>query len=391
MKKTFTQSSILSVALAIFAMLFGSGNIVFPLSLGRDTGNMAIYAMIGFFMTAVIVPLLGITAMVLYNGNYESFFATIGKVPGKIVIFCCMLLVGPFCVIPRSISLAYGAISWIFPTLSLFVFSLIVTIILYSLTSRKSGLLNILGKILGPLKLLLLSAIIIKGFFIVSQAISCSLPAASIVARGALDGYGTLDLLGAFFFTNIILIGLKQKKDHEGATDKQILSMALRGSLLGCLLLGVVYAAFVIVSSFQSSIFQGVAKEKLLSILAAELLGQAGGALASLTIAIACLTTAVALTTVFTDYLSRDLFKKSISYSTALFMTLSIALFFANYGFENIMELVVPIVMILYPALIALAAANIIQKLFKINLSKIAFYGVLIATLLINYGTAFIQ
>ncbi len=386
MKQSFVQSSILSVALAIFAMLFGSGNIVLPLNLGRDTGTMAMYAMAGFFITAAIVPLLGIIVMVLYDGNYENFFATIGKVPGKIAIFCCMLLVGPFCVIPRSISLAHGALSWIFPQLSIFVFSLLVTVIIYSLTTRQSGLLNILGKILGPIKLFLLSAVIVKGFFVAAHSVTCPLLASSVIMNGALYGYGTLDLLGAFFFTNIILIGLKRKTDNQNLNDKQIFSMVLQGGLLGSLLLGSVYAGFVIVSSLQSSLCQDVPKEKLLSWLADHLLGQAGGVLASITIAVACLTTAVALTTVFADYLSRDFFKKTISYHVALCITLAIAFVFANYGFESIMRLALPLVQILYPALIALALSNIIFKLFKKDFNKIAFYTTLIATIIVDYA-----
>ncbi len=391
MKKSLIQSSILSVALAFFAMLFGSGNILYPLTLGRDTGVMAVYAMSGFFVTAVLVPLLGIVAMILYCGSYEDFFATIGKIPGKVVTLTCMLLVGPFCIIPRSISLAFGALSWVFPALSLFYFSLISGAILYILTSRQSGLLNILGKILGPLKLLLLSAIIIKGFFVVSSAVACSLPVASVVMRGVLDGYGTLDLLGAFFFTNIVLAGLMRKKDTEKLNEKQAVYVAFLGGMLGCLLLGAVYAGFVIVSSFQSGVCQGIPREQLLSSLAAQLLGSAGGILASVTIAIACLTTAVALTTVFADYLSKDFFQKTISYQTALYITLAIALVLSNYGFETIMESVVPVIMILYPALIALALANCIGKMINRDLSKIAFYGVLLITLIINYGMQFLR
>jgi len=125
--------------------------------------------------------------------------------------------------------------------------------------------------------------------------------------------------------------------------------------------------------------------------LAFQLLGQAGGILASVTIAVACLTTAVALTTVFADYLSKDFFKKAISYHTALYITLLITLIFANYGFETIMSLVAPVIMILYPALIALALANVVYKLFDVNFSKIAFYGTLALTLLINYSPLFFR
>lgn len=391
MKQSFIQSSILSVALAIFAMLFGSGNVVFPLGLGRDMGDMALYAMIGFSLTAVFVPFLGIIAMTLYDGSYESFFETIGKIPGKLVIFCCMLLVGPFCVIPRSIAVAHGSLNWVFPHLSIFTFGLLAVIIIYGLTARQSGLLNILGKILGPLKLFLLSAIIIKGFFVAAHPAICELTVPSVLLRGLFVGYGTLDLLGAFFFTNIILIGLKRKMGDQQLTHKQIFSMTLLGGILGSLLLGAVYAGFIIVSSFQSMACQGIAEKKLLSELAFQLLGQAGGFFASITIAVACLTTAVALTTVFADYLSRDFFKRSISYHTALYATLAITLVFANYGFETIMSLVAPVIMVLYPALIALALANIVRKLFDLNFSKLAFYGILLLTLITTYYSSFFR
>lgn len=385
MKQAFLQSTILSVALAFFAMLFGSGNIVFPLALGRDMGDMAIYAMIGFFLTAVFVPLIGIIAMVLYDGSYEKFFETIGRIPGKIAILFCMLLVGPFCVIPRSVSLAHGALSWIFP-LDISYFSILATFFLYVLTSRQSGLLNILGKVLGPLKLLLLSAIIVKGFFVTAHTATCPYSMIDVVKRGIFDGYGTLDLLGAFFFTNIILVGLKRKISGNNLSEKQVFSAVLQGGIIGCILLGLVYAGFVIVASLQSALCQNIVKEQLLSTLAAYLLSDVGGILASITIAIACLTTAVALTTVFADYLSKDFLGNRISYHTALYVTLIITLLFSNYGFGAIMNAVLPVVQILYPALIALALANIIYKIFKINASKIVFYSALVITLLLNYA-----
>ena len=394
MKKTVIHSSVLSVALAIFAMLFGSGNIAFPLGLGRDTGDMALYAMAGFFATAVLVPLMGIFAMVLYDGQYEVFFARIGALPGRLVMLLCMLLIGPFCVIPRSISIAYASLNWVFPTLQILPFSIATVILLYVFASRRSGLLNLLGKVLGPVKLLLLSAVIIKGFFYVVNSRSCALPASEVFMQGLLDGYGTLDLLGVLFFTNIILVGLTSVIPGKSEDEKrQIFKIVLQGGSLGALLLGVVYAGFVIVSSFQSNDVScmSVGKEQLLSALAGILLGTSGGILASFTVAIACLTTAVALTTVFAQYLSKDLFMKQFSYHTALYSTLGLALVFSNYGFQGIMRALFPVIAVLYPALIALTVANIVYKLWTIDTSKLAFYSTLVITTLITYGSSLVE
>src|SRR4029077_7374331 len=95
---------IVSTALALFAMLFGSGNISFPLGLGRDLGDVAWYAMLGFFIIAALVPIVGIVAMALYEGSYRDFMKPIGTIPASVVIFICFALVGPFCVIPRCIA-----------------------------------------------------------------------------------------------------------------------------------------------------------------------------------------------------------------------------------------------------------------------------------------------
>lgn len=392
MKQSVIKSSIgeqkltiLSVALAIFAMLFGSGNIFFPLGLGRDTGEMAFYAMLGFFASGVLAPLVGIIVMILYKGSYEQFFQTIGKIPGKIVILLCMLLIGPLCVIPRSISLAHASLKWVYPSLDLFFFSIFAVILIFLITDRKSGLLDVLGKVLGPVKLVLLSAIIIKGFFVVYHVVGCSATVSQTLLTGFVTGYGTLDLLGAIFFTNIILAGLKARTGKSSLTAAQVSSIALKGGVIGAFLLGIVYAGFILVAALQSYICQGIDQKQLLSKLASLLLGDAGGILASVTIAVACLTTAVALTTVFAEYVSKDLAHKHISYKMALILTSLLTLFFANYGFEGIMNFIAPIVVVLYPALIALAIAQIIYKLFDIDMGKYAFYITLVVTLLVMY------
>ena len=41
---------------AMFAMFFGSGNLIFPLKIGAYSGENYLIAGLGFFFTAVIVP-----------------------------------------------------------------------------------------------------------------------------------------------------------------------------------------------------------------------------------------------------------------------------------------------------------------------------------------------
>src|SRR5688572_23267278 len=127
-----------SVGLAIFAMLFGAGNVVFPLALGREVGDQVLFALLGLCVTAVLVPLLGLVSSMLFDGDYRKFLATAGSVPAAIVAFICMILIGPFGATPRCITLSYAALKWHMPQLSLFVFSLIAAVIIFIATIRKN-------------------------------------------------------------------------------------------------------------------------------------------------------------------------------------------------------------------------------------------------------------
>lgn len=89
---------IISTGLAMFSMFFGAGNVVFPLDLGRVAGSMNFYAILGLLISAVVIPFTGVIAMFLFEGDYQTFFNRIGKVPGFAVItffnvyywsFCC--------------------------------------------------------------------------------------------------------------------------------------------------------------------------------------------------------------------------------------------------------------------------------------------------------------
>src|SRR3990172_2297492 len=109
------KSKIVSVGLAIFAMLFGAGNVVFPLDLGRTVGAQVFFAVLGLTITGVIVPLIGLISAALFDGSYKKFLGMMGHIPGMFVALVCMLLIGPFGATPRCVSLSYAALQWHVP------------------------------------------------------------------------------------------------------------------------------------------------------------------------------------------------------------------------------------------------------------------------------------
>jgi LIVCS family branched-chain amino acid:cation transporter len=377
------KSKLIAVGLAIFAMLFGAGNVVFPLALGRDVGDNILFALLGFCTSGVLIPVLGLVAGIMFDGDYKRFLATMGRIPGFIVALICMILLGLF-LAPRCITLSYAAVKWYFPDLSLFVFSLFAVILIFVATVRKNNVVGLLGRFLGPIKLSLLFSVIVLGILYPSAPRSVAMLSYEVFFKGLKQGYLTMDLLATIFFSGLIISSIKHYNKGKEISSNQVAWLGLQAGIIGGLLLGVVYTGFCIVASMYSFQVIDVPADQLLSALATLILGPKAAVLANLTVAVACLTTAIALTTVFADYLCNDLFGGKIQYLYSLLATLFAVLVISNLGFSGIGRIVGPLAELFYPALIVLCLANIAKKLFKFEYIKTAVFTTFIINLLLQ-------
>ena len=383
------KSKIVSIGLAIFTMLFGAGNVIFPLILGREAGTSVFYAIGGFFLTAVAVPLLGLVSVMLFEGDYHLFLKNMGRIPAMLVAFICMILIGPFGATPRCVALSHSVLSWHLPNLSLFVYSIIAAIIIFFLTMKKNAVVTIFGRILGPLKLILLFSIIIIGLLNPLPLESTGISPWQGFINGLKEGYLTMDLLATIFFSGLIYGGLKQLSGNTAHNHKKLALAGLKAGIIGGGLLGAVYLGFCLIAAMYGPHVASIAPDKILSALASIILGSKAGILANITVAVACLTTAIALTAVVADYVSHELFKGKINYLHALLLTVVATFAMTNLGFAGIMKVIAPLVELCYPALITLAIANLLQKLFGFAYTQIITLVVFVLTCAIQYGSFF--
>ncbi len=374
-------SRLIQLGLAIFAMLFGAGNVVYPLCLGRDAGSMVMFAVIGFIITGVVVPLIGLVSAALFNGDYKKFLGMAGRWPGMIIAFICMLLLGPLGATPRCITLAHGAVHWHLPTISLFVFSLITAVLIFFSTIRRSMVVELMGKVFGPIKLVLLFIIITLGLLATAAPLTTVLTGSTAFARGFADGYLTLDLIGTIFFSALIIRSIRTSMKPEERDDQAAIAWyGLKAGVIGGSLLGLVYVGFSFAAAKHGIALEFVDKTELLSALAEMVLGARASILANITTTIACLSTAIALTAVFAEYMASELFGGRIKYIHALVVTVVMNLAMTNLGFSGLAHVMEPLVVVCYPALIVLSLANAAHVFWRFNYIK----EVVIGTLLIN-------
>lgn len=362
---------IVTAGFAMFAMLFGAGNVIFPLILGRDMGTQMWYGLAGFLLTAVLAPVLGLLSTLMSDGNYEKFLEPLGKVPAFLITLVCMALIGPFALTPRCVAISYAAIKMHMPSLSLLLFSVICAGIIFAATMRRSAIVDLLGKYLGPLKLTLLLGIVAKGLFMPAAFVQVGFSSLQGFIAGLEAGYGPCDLLATVFLAALILSGLRKGMSaEEEQNPKNLLRWGIEVGALGAVLLGLVYAGFCVVAGYYGQMLVGVERGDIFSTLAVLILGEQGGFLANITVAISCLTTAIALTTVFAEYLKHGVFQDRIDYVTSLLITVAITTCMANLGFAGIMSVLSPIIKVIYPALCMFAVTNIMHKLWGFRYIK---------------------
>jgi len=377
------KSTSLSTGLAMFSMFFGAGNITFPLIIGQTVEGGLLWALIGLVLTAVFIPFSGLFAISLYEGDYEKFFSRIGKGPGLALIVLLLCMIGPFGGIPRCISLTYSTLKVYFSGMHLLTFSLVSALIVFLCSWKKNRILDLIGYVLTPILVLFLVAIIIKGIFFSPSDPVGSSHVAHPFFYGLKEGYNTMDLLAAFFFSSLVYSKLKQQQGER----KSVLVPVFKASLIGVGLLSMVYIGFSYVAAHHSLSLDGTTSDQLLGRIGQIVLGHHAGLVVCMSIALTCLTTAIALTVVCAEFLQKKISKNRLSYEWSLVAVLVITTFISTLEFTGIVKLLAPILEVVYPSMLVLCLMNIFHKTLNYKPVKAPVFVTISLVLYIQYFT----
>jgi len=355
------KSTTVSNGFALFSMFFGAGNITFPLVIGLASSQNLSLALLGFILTAVLIPFSGLIAISLFNGEYKKFFYRLGKVPGFLIIAFLVALIGPLAGIPRCITLTYSTLFVAFPYMSLLTFSVVACVIIFFACARKNAIVSLIGNFLTPLLLFFLGLIIVKGILFPPENTDPGGVQESPFFFGLIEGYNTMDLLASFFFSSLICDRVKA----SSRSSSQLIASVLKASLIGAGLLSLVYVGFSYVAANYSFALGSLSSDKLLGSIGGHVLGQWAGVVVCVCVALTCLTTAIALTAISAEFLRTEIFGQKIQYPVSIVCILVTSFLVSTLGFTGIISLMLPVLEILYPLLVIFCLLTIAAKVYK--------------------------
>lgn len=361
-----TKWLVLSTGFALFSMFFGSGNLVFPITVGLESGGHYLLSAFGILFTGVLVPFLGVFGMMLYKGDIDQFFSSFGKKGVFIFSFLALALMGPFGVLARCLTVAHGALLLLVPNVSLMLTSAVLCLIIFVLTLNRSRIVTILGTILTPFLLISIASISVFGLTGGELSQTTEVSSWSALKNGFFQGYQTMDLLAAFFFSKFVIGHLYN--NPKTASDETLLhKVFLKASVVGGGILSVIYFALVLLGWNYAPVLANQPPQEMLGIIAMESLGTLAAPAVCVAVIFACMTTAIILTSLFADFIRTEVSRNKLGNVPALVITLVISFLVSTLDFAGIARFLGPILEMIYPALIALTVFNIANKYWGVK------------------------
>lgn len=366
MQRSAQVKCAIATGLAFFAMFFGAGNIIFPLKVGAFAGQHVTEALIAFIISGVGVPFLGLFAVSLYGGNYWKFFNRLGRPLAFIVVTFLIMIVGPLCAAPRTEVISFNTLLPVLPEFlkNPYVFTSVYFSVVFLLLCKQTRVVDIIGLFFSPIKIVSFLILIVIGLYTATPAIQTSISGFDAMKSSLTMGYGTMDLLAAFFFCSVAYRNVVSKCESAGSTSpKVVVRIMLFACLIGALLISLVYAGFIYAASAHATLLRDVPTEALIGQIAAITLGQYGTLFMGVCVLIACLATGTTLAEVTTDYFYRSVFQKRVPRMICLVAVMFMMAFMSILGFSGIMKMAGPVLNVIYPLMIALCVVNIVIKL----------------------------
>lgn len=364
MKVKFKDS--LVIGFALFAMFFGAGNLIFPPLLGVVSGTKWFTSFAAFLFADGGLALLGVIALTRTDGDMEALFTRAGRFIGVLIGSLMILCIGPFLAIPRTAATTYeiGIKPTIGTGLSPIIFAIIFFAIVLVLTIKPSKVVDIVGAFLTPALLICLAVLIIKGVVSpLGQPLERTL-VDNLAVNGINEGYQTMDAMASCIFAGIVISSIRQK----GYTERKVMVKAtIVAGIVAVIGMAFVYGGLTYLGATVSPIYDNTVERTALIVSITEgILGGTGKVILAIIVALACLTTAIGLSSSCGNYFSQ-LTKGKLKYEAIVVVVCVFSAVVSNFGVDKIIAIAAPILGMIYPAVVAFIFLGMINDKIKNN------------------------
>ena len=371
--------NLLVTSFALFSLFFGAGNLLLPPLLGYNAGENWFWVTLGFIITAVAIPIIGIYAHAKLQGTLYDFGKKVS--PFFSLVYCVLIYVIAVSIpSPRTAAATHEiAIHPNFGTSPLLTSSIYFVLVLIFALNR-SKILDLIGKYLTPFIVLMLLLVIGIGLYSTQMVTNVTQFKAPVVS-GILEGYQTFDAIGAVVVGAVIIISINLKTKAPFKEKKNLIKKA---GLIAGLALFIIYAGLIAVGAFygseidvNSALSSDMQRANLLTGITKQALGTFGNTVLSILIALACFTTAVGIVTGTADY-----FKGLINNSQTVYVVTAIiasvfGVIIGQLDFNSIIVIALPVLLFIYPITIVLILLNALPDKYA---SKLVFRIVVLLT-----------
>lgn len=363
--KVLKGQDILALGFMTFALFVGAGNIIFPPIVGLQAGPHVWMAALGFLVTAVGLPVVTVVALAKVGGAMDALSSPIGKVAGTVLAAVCYLSVGPLFATPRTATVSFevglAPLTGESP-LALFLYSLVYFLLVFWISLYPGRLLDTVGRFLAPLKIIALAVLGIAAFALPAGDVGTAQPAyvAAPFSQGFINGYLTMDTLGALVF-GIVIVNAIRSRGVE--SPKLITRYAIIAGLIAGVGLALVYVSLFRLGSGSHAIAADASNgAAVLHAYVQHTFGSLGSGFLAVLISLACLVTAVGLTCACAEYFSRLL---PLSYKTLVILLAAFSLLVSNLGLTKLIQFSIPVLTAIYPPCIALVALSFCKDFWQ--------------------------
>lgn len=385
MDNKLNKKEFISVSLMLFAMFFGAGNLIFPPILGNQAGSSMWLALIGFAVTAVAFPILGILAIAKTDGA-KNLAKRVGPWFAVALPTVIYLSIGPGIAIPRNGSLAFemSVMPYLSDQSSVVIWRLIYTLVFFLLALylclQPSKLVDRMGKLMTPVLLVLIIIFFVGSLIKLPVEIASPKEAYSQpFFKGFIEGYNTMDTLATFCFGLVIAMTIKS---YEVKDEKEVIKYASKSGLIAGSMLFVVYAMIAYVGQILSNTLQDPSNGGVVLFEATNrVFGSLGAVVLILIFTLACLTTVVGLITSVSQFFS-ELTNEKINYKAWVLIFTFVSFVLSNFGLNSILTFSVPILVSIYPVAIVLVVLALLNDI--LNLSDLTYKWTAYITLFIS-------